>query len=57
MFSVEDGKYQFEKEVDNNEKGENFHYIATPDFDGIYQEGNEVVIAANSKVEAVKKLP
>jgi len=57
LFSVEDGKYQFEKEVDNNEKGENFHYIATPDFDGIYQEGNEVVIAANSKVEAVKKLP
>jgi len=57
LFTIEDGKYQFEKEVDSDEKGENFHFMATPAFDGIYQEGNEILIAANSKIEAVRKLP
>ncbi len=36
LFTIEDGKYQFEKEVDNNEKGDKFHFFATPDFDGIH---------------------
>ena len=57
LFSKEDGKYQYEHEVSNNKNAEHFHFIATPDFDGIYETDTEIVISAKSKIEAVKKLP
>ena len=57
LFSKEEGKYQFEHEVNGNKNSEHFHFIATPEFDGIYETDTEIVITAISKVHAVKKLP